>query len=51
VELLKIWHANPDMRLGQLLVNGCDELDGDLFYIEDAELIDSLRASKHLKHP
>lgn len=28
-----------------------ERLHRDLFYVEDNELIDALRASKHLEHP
>jgi uncharacterized protein YihD (DUF1040 family) len=30
------WYANPDLRLGQLLVNATS--DDDLYYIEDEDL-------------
>lgn len=55
-ELLTLWLENPASRLGQLLVNGCDIDDPDLFgnrlfYLEDLDLMDGLNRSEHLKHP
>jgi hypothetical protein len=36
------WRANPDLRLGQLVVNAAG--DTDPFYIEDDKLLASLNA-------
>ena len=39
-ELRKLWAAQPDLRLGQLLIY----VTGDgLFYVEDDELLKNLR--------
>jgi len=38
-ELRKIWEENPDLRLGQLLLN----LGFDFYYLEDDVLIESLK--------
>lgn len=46
-EIAQIWAKYPDMRLGQLLVNATQRPEtglGSLFYIEDDELLDALRA-------
>jgi len=32
-----IWKANPDLRLGQLIL-ACCKYDTDLFYMEDDDL-------------
>ncbi len=39
--LKKLWKQNPDFRLGQLmyLANRNAEDKGDIFYLEDSELI------------
>jgi hypothetical protein len=34
------WRANPDLRLGQLVVNAAG--DSDPFYVEDEELLAGL---------
>jgi hypothetical protein len=49
-ELLEIWHTNPDMRLGQLIDAGLGA-SAILFFVEDTDLIDALRASEHLNCP
>lgn len=38
----QIWVKCPDMRLGQILVNATGHT-GDMFHIEDTEVIDKLR--------
>lgn len=45
--LQKLWMANPDLRLGQLLVNVVNLKDpsDELFYIEDDELHNRLLVS------
>lgn len=40
VELAEIWKRNPDLRLGQLLLNVAR--DPQLYYIEDEKLIIAL---------
>jgi uncharacterized protein YihD (DUF1040 family) len=42
-ELRAAWMANPNQRLGQFLVNVANDVD--LFYIEDADLIERMRTS------
>ena len=39
----EIWEQYPDMRLGQLLLNACPELENNPFYIEDDVVLDGLR--------
>ena len=41
-ELSEIWHALPDMRLMQLLLN-LPISDAFMYYIEDNDLIEQLR--------
>lgn len=43
-ELEKVWKANPDFRLGQLLMAAVQPKDPcpDMFYIEDEELLEKL---------
>ena len=45
-ELLKkisdIWYKNPDLRLGQLILNACPS-DQMAYYIEDEDLLESLK--------
>lgn len=36
--LQEAWEARPDLRLGQLIVNGCEE--DRLYQIEDEALLD-----------
>lgn len=36
----KIWEKNPDLRLGQLLLNVCRE--PTLYYIEDEDLVEMM---------
>ncbi|MFD2566897.1 hypothetical protein [Pseudotenacibaculum haliotis] len=45
-ELERIWKANPDFRLGQLIVVGARPKGScpEVFYIEDEELLDGLLA-------
>ena len=38
--LLAIWQQNPDLRLGQLILNSVKE--SELYYIEDSDLMDRL---------
>ncbi len=47
-----VWRRDPDMRLGQMLMN-CEEGD-DLYFIEDEELfrrLDKLYRINHLEPP
>ena len=39
----RAWERNPDLRLGQLIVNLTSERFADLFYVEDDQLLDVLR--------
>ena len=39
----EIWEQYPDMRLGQLLLNACPELENNPFYIEDDIVLEGLR--------
>lgn len=43
-ELERIWNANPDFRLGQLIVVGVKPKEPcpEVFYIEDEDLLDGL---------
>jgi hypothetical protein len=41
--IAEVWHAHPDMRLGQLLVNLLDPEWNKLFTIEDDVLAQRLR--------
>lgn len=45
IELCKAWRANPDWRLGQLLVNSAWKVDSkrDVFYVEDDEIVKGLQ--------
>ena len=38
-----IWRRDPDMRLGQLLVNVVPEFDRRPFFIEDDDLLEALK--------
>ena len=40
-ELSELWHAYPDLRLGQLICNVLR--DPTLYYVEDADLIQALK--------
>jgi hypothetical protein len=40
--LLAVWLKCPRLRLGQLIVNGLQREEGDLFYKEDLDLIELL---------
>ena len=42
-ELRRIWERYPDMRLGQLVVNGARRVDRDPFNVEDDLLLHGLR--------
>jgi hypothetical protein len=42
-ELQKIWEVNPDLRLGQMLLNAVDQDDIALFFTEDDELISIMK--------
>ena len=45
----EVWEQFPDLRLGQLLLNGTD--DTILYYLEDEELVEYLRTYyERLKH-
>ena len=48
-ELYDFWVANPEMRLGQMLVNGTATVD--LFYVEDFTLLDCLKEASWVKNP
>ncbi len=57
-ELERIWKANPDFRLGQLIVVGAsaDKPNSDVFNIEDEDLLNGLlkfdkRAELHNEEP
>jgi hypothetical protein len=39
----EVWHAHPDMRLAQLVVNLLDPKPNAMFYIEDDVLAERLR--------
>jgi len=43
--LRKIWYSNPDLRLGQIIVNAETYAPGlvDLFYMEDDLLLSGLK--------
>ena len=44
-----VWEQFPDLRLGQLLLNGTD--DTILYYLEDEELVEYLRTYyERLRH-
>ena len=38
----KVWYTNPDLRLGQLILNGCPT-DAGLYYMEDEDLLKNLK--------
>lgn len=38
----KVWYKNPDLRLGQLILNACPT-DTGLYYLEDEDLLESLK--------
>ena len=40
----KVWYKYPDLRLGQLILNGCPT-DAGLYYMEDEDLIENLKRS------
>lgn len=42
LQLLELWKSEPDMRLGQLLVNAARPTIGhcDIFYVEDRALVE-----------
>lgn len=42
VELERIWSANPELSLGQLLSNATDHDDKRLQTVRDQELIDTM---------
>ena len=37
-QILSAWKENPDLRLGQLIMNAIDPKGPDLFYLEDMDL-------------
>ena len=41
--LLTVWELEPDLRLGQILVNATGHT-GDMFYYEDDKLIEDLES-------
>ena len=45
--LAELWEANPDLRLGQLMVN---VVRGDPFYIEDRAMLARLEHVKRYGH-
>ena len=47
-EISKIWKANPDLRLGQLILNITDN-PNILYYVEDDELVKALKATYEIK--
>ena len=38
----KVWYSNPDMRLGQLILNLATVPNGELYFLEDDELVERL---------
>jgi len=40
--IANIWYKNPDLRLGQILVNATS-ITGDMFYVEDDLMLKGLR--------
>lgn len=50
--LRAVWEQNPDLRLGQLLVNAVrpEEPCPEVFYVEDASLLEGLRRYRNLVH-
>ncbi len=44
-DLMTVWEQMPDLRLGQFLM-GITNTEADLFYIEDEELVDRIKAVK-----
>ena len=41
--LKRYWKANPDLRLGQIIVSATPiNYNGDPFYVEDESIIDNL---------
>ena len=38
----KVWYTKPDLRLGQLILNGCPTDEG-LYYMEDEDLLKNLK--------
>lgn len=45
----EVWEQFPDLRLGQLLLNGTDDVI--LYYLEDEELVEYLRTYyERLRH-
>jgi len=40
--LYAVWVKNPDLRFGQLIWNGYGNIESNLFYVEDRELISSM---------
>jgi len=52
--ILVVWENNPELRLGQLLINVLNGIDGEhttrrIFYIEDEELAIQLEAPQDPK--
>ena len=47
-EISKIWKANPDLRLGQLILNITDN-PNILYYVEDDELVKALKTTYEIK--
>lgn len=45
-EIEKIWLKQPNLRLGQLLVNACDGDGRDLYYWEDNMLVRHLKSDQ-----
>jgi hypothetical protein len=40
--LRKVWEAHPDLRLGQLVVNGASARRSEVFYVEDEALLGAI---------
>jgi uncharacterized protein YihD (DUF1040 family) len=47
-EVQTIWEKNPDLRLGQLILNAIS--DPALYYVEDKDLIIQLKSCYEKKH-
>jgi len=41
--LREIWEIEPDLRLGQILVNAASSFEVNPFYFEDSDLEESLK--------
>jgi len=45
-ELENIWEANPDLRFGQLISILAGKIDRDIFFPEEDEWLEAIRAVK-----